>query len=46
MLYLMNERQQQIIYKVNELNQVSVNDLAEQFNVSVVTIRQDRKSVV
>ncbi|AHN25203.1 Transcriptional regulatory protein YciT [Gilliamella apicola] len=41
MLYLMNERQQQIIYKVNELNQVSVNDLAEQFNVSVVTIRHD-----
>ena len=41
MLYLMNERQQEIIYKVNELNQVSVNDLAEQFNVSVVTIRHD-----
>ena len=32
MLYLMNERQQEIIYKVNELNQVSVND---------VTIRHD-----
>ena len=41
MLYLMNERQQEIIYKVNELNQVSVNELAEQFNVSVVTIRHD-----
>ena len=41
MLYLMNERQQEIIYKVNELNQVSVNDLAQQFNVSVVTIRHD-----
>ena len=41
MLYLMNERQQEIIYKVNELNQISVNDLAEQFNVSVVTIRHD-----
>ena len=37
----MNERQQEIIYKVNELNQISVNDLAQQFNVSVVTIRHD-----
>ena len=41
MLYLMNERQQEIIYTVNEVNQISVNALAEQLNVSVVTIRHD-----
>lgn len=41
MLYLMNERQQEIIYKVNEVGQISVNELAKLLTVSVVTIRHD-----
>lgn len=41
MFYLMNERQQEIIYKVNELGQVKVADLAKSLAVSVVTIRHD-----
>lgn len=41
MLYLVNERQKEIIYKVNELGQVSVAELAKSLAVSVVTIRHD-----
>lgn len=41
MLYLVNERQKEIIYKVNELGQVAVADLAKALAVSVVTIRHD-----
>ena len=41
MLYLVNERQKEIIYKVNELDKVSVADLAKELAVSVVTIRHD-----
>lgn len=41
MFYLMNERQKEIIYRVNELGQVKVADLAQYLAVSVVTIRHD-----
>lgn len=41
MLYIMNERQQAITYLVNEQNQISVNELAQRLNVSMVTIRHD-----
>lgn len=41
MLYLVNERQKEIIYQVNELGQVSVAELAKDLAVSVVTIRHD-----
>lgn len=41
MLYLMNERQKEIIYQVNEIGQVSVARLAKDLAVSVVTIRHD-----
>ncbi|WP_392561058.1 DNA-binding transcriptional regulator YciT [Orbus sturtevantii] len=37
----MNIRQQEIIYAVNDIGQISVKDLARQFDVSVVTIRHD-----
>ncbi|QIQ22456.1 DeoR/GlpR family DNA-binding transcription regulator [Zophobihabitans entericus] len=37
----MNERQEVILYKVNEVGQISVAELAELTGVSVVTIRQD-----
>jgi len=41
MLYLMNVRQQEIIYIVNDIGEISVKELARQLDVSVVTIRHD-----
>lgn len=41
MLHLMNERQKEIVYQVNEIGQVSVAHLAKDLSVSVVTIRHD-----